>query len=51
MKQLALHVGPLARVLIKRATHESGDMAQLVHTLAEHIDSESERRECLDSRR
>ena len=50
-KQLALHVGPLARLLIKRATHESGNVAQLVHALAEHINSESERRDFLESLR
>ncbi|MBC7734727.1 MAG: hypothetical protein H7306_23000 [Bacteriovorax sp.] len=32
-KQLALHVGPLARLLIKRATPESGNVARPVHSL------------------
>jgi serine/threonine protein kinase len=42
-KRLAEHVGPLARVLIKRAANDSGDVRELYRKLAEHIDSEPER--------
>lgn len=50
-KQLAQHVGPLARVLIKRAANDSGNVAELVHKLADQIDSEPERRAFLESLR
>jgi len=46
-KRLAQYVGPLAKVLIKRAANDSGDIGELYHKLAEHIDSEPERREFL----
>lgn len=46
-KRLAQHVGPLARVLIKRAASDSGDLKELYRKLAEHIDSEAERSEFL----
>ena len=43
-RQLARHVGPLARVLIKRAANDSGNVAELYRKLAEHIDDDAERR-------
>ena len=46
-KRLAQYVGPLAKVLIKRAASDSGDVGELYRKLAEHIDSEPERREFL----
>ena len=42
-KRLAQHVGPLAKVLIKRAANDSGNVKELYRKLAEHIDSEPER--------
>ena len=42
-KRLAQYVGPLAKVLIKRAANDSGDLGELYRKLAEHIDSERER--------
>ncbi|HNB68880.1 MAG TPA: hypothetical protein PL144_12855, partial [Accumulibacter sp.] len=42
-KRLAEYVGPLARVLIKRAANDSGDINELYRNLAKHIDSERER--------
>lgn len=42
-KRLAQYVGPLARVLIKRAANDSGNVQELYRKLAEHIDSEPER--------
>ncbi len=50
-KQLAQHIGPLARVLIKRAANDSGNVSELVRRLADHIDSEPERRAFLESLR
>ena len=47
-KQLARHVGPLARVLIKRASSDSGNVAELVRKLAEHIDDEGDRQAFID---
>lgn len=42
-KRLAQYVGPLAKVLIKRAANDSGDVKELYRKLAEHIDSQQER--------
>lgn len=50
-KQLAQHVGPLAKVLIKRAANDSGNVSELYRKLAEHIDSEPQRKSFLDSLR
>ena len=50
-KQLAHHVGPLAKVLIKRAAHDSGNLAELHRKLADLIESEPQRREFLRSLR
>jgi len=46
-KRLALYVGPLAKVLIRRAADDSDDVNELYRKLAEHIDSADERREFL----
>ena len=48
-RQLAQYVGPLAKLLIKRAASDSGNVAELYRKLAEHIDSESMRKAFLDS--
>lgn len=50
-KQLAQHVGPLAKVLIKRAANDSGNVSELYRKLAEHIDSEPLRKSFLESLR
>ncbi len=50
-KQLAHHVGPLAKVLIKRAANDSGNLAELHRKLADLIDSEPQRQEFLQSLR
>jgi serine/threonine-protein kinase len=50
-KRLAQYVGPLAKVLIKRAANDSGDVRELYRKLAEHIDSEPERKTFLDGLR
>ncbi|SBT07345.1 Serine/threonine protein kinase [Candidatus Accumulibacter aalborgensis] len=42
-KRFAQYVGPLAKVLIKRAANDSGDVKELYRKLAEHIDSKQER--------
>ena len=42
-KRLAQYVGPLARVLIKRAANDSGNVQELYRKLSEHIDSKPER--------
>ena len=41
---LASYVGPLARVLIKEAAGQSGNLKELYTQLASHIDSDEERR-------
>ncbi len=46
-KRLAQYVGPLAKVLIRRAANDSGDLRELYRKLAEHIDSEAERSDFL----
>jgi serine/threonine-protein kinase len=43
-QQLASYVGPLARILIKDAVTKSGNLRELYVQLAEHIDSEDERK-------
>ena len=48
-KQLATYVGPLARVFIKEAASQSGNLKELYRQLAAHIDEEDERRAFLDS--
>ena len=48
-KSLASYVGPLARVLIKDAAGQSGNLKELYTQLAAHIDSEEERRAFLAS--
>jgi eukaryotic-like serine/threonine-protein kinase len=46
-KALASYVGPLARILIKEAAENSGNMRDLYAQLAKHIDEEDERKEFL----
>jgi eukaryotic-like serine/threonine-protein kinase len=48
-KRLASYVGPLARVFIKEAAGQSGNIKELYKHLAAHIDEEDERRAFLDS--
>ncbi len=50
-KKLAEHVGPLAKLLIKRATSESGSLGELYRKLADHIDDEDERKAFLNELR
>ncbi|MFN0183560.1 MAG: serine/threonine-protein kinase [Aquabacterium sp.] len=44
---LARHVGPLARVLVKRAANDSGDLRELYDKLAAQIDDDAERQDFL----
>ncbi|WP_291992055.1 serine/threonine-protein kinase [Candidatus Accumulibacter sp. ACC003] len=48
-KRLAYYVGPLARVLVKRAASAAADVPELHRKLAEQIDSEPERAAFLKS--
>jgi serine/threonine-protein kinase len=48
-KRLAQYIGPLAKVLIRRAAESSGNLKELYAQLATHIDSEEERSAFLDS--
>jgi eukaryotic-like serine/threonine-protein kinase len=48
-RRLASYVGPLARLLIKDAASQTGNVKELYKQLATHIDSEDERREFLAS--
>jgi serine/threonine-protein kinase len=48
-KRLASYVGPLARVLIRKAAESSGNLKELYAQLATHIDSDEERGAFLDS--
>ena len=48
-KRLASYVGPLARLLIKDAATKTSDLKEFYRQLAEHIDSEDERRDFLAS--
>jgi serine/threonine protein kinase len=48
-KRLASYVGPLARVFIKEAAGQSGNIKELYRQLAAHIDEEDERRAFLAS--
>jgi eukaryotic-like serine/threonine-protein kinase len=48
-KRLASYVGPLARVFIKEAAGQSGNIKELYRQLAAHIDEEEERRAFLAS--
>jgi serine/threonine protein kinase len=47
-KRLASYVGPLARVLIKEAVHQSASLRELYTSLAVHIDDEAERKAFLE---
>lgn len=48
-KRLASYVGPLAKLLIKDAVTKTSDLRELYRALAEHIDSDEERRDFLAS--
>ncbi|HEX7402484.1 MAG TPA: hypothetical protein VF287_00605, partial [Usitatibacter sp.] len=48
-KRLASYVGPFARVLIKEAAGQSGNIKELYRQLATHIDEEDERQAFLAS--
>jgi eukaryotic-like serine/threonine-protein kinase len=48
-KRLASYVGPLAKILIRDAAGKSGNLKELYTQLADHIDSEEERRDFLAS--
>ena len=47
--ELAAHVGPVARYMVRRASTQAIELAELVRLLAAEIDSEPGRREFLDS--
>ena len=44
-RQLAYHIGPVARLLVKRAAANALDREQLMTQLAAELDSESARRQ------
>jgi serine/threonine protein kinase len=46
-RALASYVGPLAKLLIKEAATQTSDLKELYRKLADHIDSEDERRDFL----
>lgn len=46
-RDLARHIGPLARILIKKSARQSVDLADLYERLAKNIQDEDERREFL----
>jgi serine/threonine-protein kinase len=48
-RRLASYVGPLAKLLIKDAAGKTSDLKELYRALADHIDSEEERRDFLAS--
>jgi serine/threonine protein kinase len=48
-RSLASHVGPLAKLLIKEAATQTSDLKEFYRKLADHIDSEEERRDFLAS--
>ena len=48
---LAAAIGPMARVIVRRESQRSSDLAGLTAALAEHIPSETERRAFLDEAR
>jgi serine/threonine-protein kinase len=48
-RALASYVGPLAKLLIKEAATQTSDLKELYRKLADHIDSEEERRDFLAS--
>jgi serine/threonine-protein kinase len=50
-QQMSQHVGPLAKVLIRRAANDSGNLAELVDKLAAQIDDDDERRAFLKAMR
>jgi hypothetical protein len=48
-RALASYVGPLAKLLIRDAATQTSDLKELYRKLADHIDSEEERRDFLAS--
>ena len=46
--KLARHIGPMAKVLIRRAAVETSDLVALRHRLAAHLGSEAERSQFLE---
>jgi serine/threonine-protein kinase len=48
-RALASYVGPLAKLLIREAATQTSDLKELYRKLADHIDSEEERRDFLAS--
>ena len=46
--ELARHIGPVAKVLIRRAAVETSDLVALRHRLAAHLGSEAERSQFLE---
>jgi len=48
IRDLTTHIGPIARVLVRRALASSSDVRDLRRRLAEHIADESERRGWLE---
>lgn len=46
-EQLTQHIGPLAKILVKRAAHETTNLDELYQRLAQHIDSPDERTQFL----
>lgn len=48
-RELAHHIGPLARHLVKRAAANAADFEQLIQRLASEIDTDAPRRQFLDA--
>jgi hypothetical protein len=49
-KDLALYIGPIARVIVKRASRNCSTLKELYHTVAKEIESPKERERFLNSR-
>lgn len=47
--QLAHHVGPVAKILVRRAVQKAADWTQLTHQLAAEVESEPERRQFIEA--
>jgi serine/threonine-protein kinase len=48
-KKLAHHVGPMARILVTRATAKAASRAELVRLLAAEVDSTSARQQFIEA--
>ena len=46
--ELTIHLGPIARVLVKKSARSAGTLDDLVDTLADHIQDDGDRRSFLD---